>query len=80
MVGGVGRSDPDKEAANGVPLVQGLHQASHLVSIPDVAALELRQRHVAVVDEVEDLRDFHPALPEIRHEQAADDWAATIAG
>jgi hypothetical protein len=44
--------------------VEGIEQAWDLVTVPDVAPLELRQGHVAAVDVVEDGGDFHglPAM------------------
>jgi len=39
--------------------VESLEQAAHLVAVPDVAALELRQRHVPAVDVVENGGDSH---------------------
>ncbi len=47
------RRHPDQQAAHWVPQVQGLHQPSNLVSVPHVAALELRQRDAAEVDLVQ---------------------------
>jgi len=40
-------------------LVEGIEQPPHLITIPDVAPLELRQGHMAAIDVVEDGRDLH---------------------
>lgn len=36
-----------------------IEQTPHLVAVPNVAPLELRQGHVAAVDVAEDGGDFH---------------------
>jgi hypothetical protein len=50
---------PHQQAADRVTPVQGIKQPAHLVAVPDIAALELRQRHVPAVDVIEDGRDLH---------------------
>jgi hypothetical protein len=42
-----------------VEFVEGLEQTPHLLTVPDIAPLELRQGHVAAVDVVEDGGDLH---------------------
>ena len=59
MGGGLRLRGPDEQAADGVALVERIHQPAHLVAIPDVAPLELGQGHVAAVDVVEDGGDLH---------------------
>ena len=51
--------DPDKEATDWVSPVHAVQETSHLVSVPDIAPLELGQGHRAVVDVVEDGRNLH---------------------
>ena len=45
-----------------MPEVQGLHQSPHLVAVPYVAALELRQGDAAKVNLVQYHADLHIAL------------------
>ncbi len=52
---------PDEQCANRVLPVEALHEPTDLVAVPDVAALELGQREVLVVDVVECGRDLHVA-------------------
>ena len=59
MGGGLRLRGPNQQATNGMPLVKGVEQPTHLVAIPDVAPLELGQGHVAAVDVVEDDGDLH---------------------
>jgi hypothetical protein len=42
-----------------MPSVKRVEESAHLVAVPDIAALELREGHVATVDVVEDRGDFH---------------------
>lgn len=59
MRGTSGFGGPYKKPAHGVPTVEGIKKSAHLLAIPDVAALELGQCHVPVVDVVEDGGYFH---------------------
>lgn len=59
MDGGLRLRGPNQQATNGTELVKGVEQPAHLVAIPDVAPLELRQGHVAAVHVVEDGGDLH---------------------
>ena len=59
MGGGLGLCHPDQQSTDRVALVEGSEQTPHLVTVPDVPPLELRQGHVAAVDVVEDGGDFH---------------------
>src|SRR4051794_32994535 len=44
--------------------IHGVEQGPHLVPVPDVATLKLRQGHVTVVDVIKDRRNLHAqALP-----------------
>jgi hypothetical protein len=55
-----------------MPAVQRNEEPAHLVAIPDVSALELRQRHVSTVDVFEDCRYSHQSSPVFRKLTAAD--------
>lgn len=59
MGGGQGFGGPNQQTAERMALVERIKQPVHLVAIPDVAPLELRQGHVAAVDVVEDGGDLH---------------------
>lgn len=59
MGGGLRLRGPHQQTADGMALVERIKQPVHLVAIPDVAPLELRQGHVAAVDVVEDGGDLH---------------------
>ena len=48
-----------REAPDRVPAVERIHESAHLVAIPDIASLELRDCDVLVVDVVENCRDSH---------------------
>ena len=50
---------PHQEPANRMAAVERVEQTAHLVAVPDVAALELGQRHVPTVDVVENRGDLH---------------------
>lgn len=50
MGGGLRRSGPRQQAADRTALVKGVKQPLHLVAVPDLAALELRQGDVAADD------------------------------
>ena len=50
---------PDQQAAHRMAPVERIEQPADLVAVPDVAALELGQRHVPAVDVVEDGGDLH---------------------
>ena len=53
---------PHQQASHRVPAVQGVHESVDLVAVPHVAPLEFGQRHVSVVDVVENGRNFHVQL------------------
>ena len=57
--GGLRFRSPHQQAADGMAVVEGIKQRPHLISIPDIASLELGQGHVAAVDVVEDGGDLH---------------------
>jgi hypothetical protein len=59
MRGALGLCRPNEETTDRVTSIEGLEETTHLVSIPDIAALELRQRHMAAVDVAENGRDLH---------------------
>lgn len=50
---------PHEQPADGMAAIEGVEQTADLVAVPDVAALELREGHVAAVDVVEDGGEFH---------------------
>ena len=50
---------PHEEAAHWTAQVERGEQLPNLIAVPDIAALELGQRHVPAVDVVEDGRDLH---------------------
>ena len=50
MNSSTGLGSPNKQASYGMPTVKRIEQTSDLVTIPDVTALELRQRHMAIVN------------------------------
>ena len=50
---------PDQQAPDRMAAVERVEEPAHLVAVPDVAALELGQRHVPAVDVVEHSGDLH---------------------
>ena len=40
-------------------VVEGIEQAAHLIAVPDITALEFRERHVSTVDVIQYRRNFH---------------------
>ena len=82
MGGGLGLCHPDQQSTDRVALVEGSEQTPHLVAIPHVAPLELRQDHVAAVDVVEAGGDLHVSLTKqmlesIAIDPAGDGWLTT---
>ena len=57
--GGTRVRHPNQQAANGVLAVKGIHESAYLVVVPDVATLELWQRHAAEIDLIENCCDLH---------------------
>jgi len=51
--------NPYQQAANGIPAIKGLHQAAHLVPVPDISPLKLGESNTAQVDLVQNGGDFH---------------------
>lgn len=62
VAGAVRPSSPDQQATDWVTAVQRVHERTYLVAVPDVAPLELRQRHVTAIDMVEDGRYLHEGV------------------
>ncbi len=54
-----GLRGPHQQSTHGVALVEREHEASDLIPVPHIAALELGQGHVAAVDVVEDGGELH---------------------
>ena len=54
---------PYEKTTYRMPTVKRIEQAAHLVAVPHVAALELGQRHIAAIDQIEDSRDLHRSSP-----------------
>src|SRR5215218_8108825 len=50
---------PDQEAPDGMPAIERVHQAADLLPVPDVSALELRKRHLAEIDLLQDGSNLH---------------------
>jgi hypothetical protein len=61
MGGGHGLGGPHQQPTDRMAAVERVEQPPDLVAVPDIAALELRQRHVAVVDMIENRRNLHPS-------------------
>ena len=51
--------DPERDPAYRVPPVKRIEQPPDLVAVPHIAALELGQCHMTVVDVIKDGGDFH---------------------
>ena len=58
----LGFGGPNEQATHRTAKVERREQLADLVAVPDIAALELGQGHVAAVDVVEDGGDFHNSL------------------
>jgi hypothetical protein len=59
MDGGLGLCRADQQSADRVAFVERIEQPTDLVTIPDVASLELEQGHGAAVDLIEEGGDLH---------------------
>ena len=54
----VGLGLPGQQAAHWVSAIQRSHESADLITVPDVAALELRQQHAPRVDLIQNSRQF----------------------